>query len=452
MATRPVFVVAGVGNGTGTGAAAARAFSKAGYRVALIARNVDHLNNIAKELNSAGGEVAAFPVKEYSYSAVLAVFDQVRSHRWSSQEPAEVRVALWNAAAGVWKPFLNVTEEDLKTSLDSNVVAAFAFSRGAILAFQKNSIDGLGKRDTLIFTGATASIRGNVLTSAFAAGKFALRALSQSLAKEFGKENIHVAHAIIDGNIPTDLAASQWSGEAQEEFRRNQDIRLNPESIAASYLYLVNQDRSAWTWELDLRPAHGKCRNFCFIFESTAKLTYRSRDMLQTRIYGATLRERRVNPSTHYTVTIRGLATSSSDPFSNHPLRALALFEFMPVVSRDQITQTPFDDTDADLVLHTSDRFRIYGRGFVLAQASPVFQGMLAMPLPPPGETGAGDYIVGKPAVELSEDTKALDMFFRCCSAVANLMLMPRISSHFLRLETSTMRMASEATVTPLAN
>ena len=170
-----------------------RLFAKSGYRVALIARNVDHLNKLAAEINSSGGEAATFPVKDYAYKTVIGVFDDVTKHQWSSPEKAEVRAALWNAGAGVFKTFLNVTEEDLANSLGSQVTAPFAFSRQAILTFQKNEIDNLGRRGTLLFTGATASLRGNVYTSAFAAGKFGLRALSQSLAKEFGKENIHVS-------------------------------------------------------------------------------------------------------------------------------------------------------------------------------------------------------------------------------------------------------------------
>ncbi|THH07724.1 hypothetical protein EW146_g9223, partial [Bondarzewia mesenterica] len=110
-----------------------------------------------------------------------------------------------------------------------------------------------GKRGTLLFTGATASLRGNVTTSAFATGKFGLRALAQSLSKEFGKENIHVAHVIIDGGIVTDRSRAR--GEA---WVNNPDVRLEPDSIAKAYQYLTEQDRSAWTWELDLRPAHEK--------------------------------------------------------------------------------------------------------------------------------------------------------------------------------------------------
>jgi len=93
----------------------------------------------------------------------------------------------------VWKPFLDITEDDVQSTLEGNVTTAFSFAREAILAFKDLSLDDAGKRGTLLFTGATASLRGNVTTSAFAAGKFGLRALAQSLAKEFGKQNIHVS-------------------------------------------------------------------------------------------------------------------------------------------------------------------------------------------------------------------------------------------------------------------
>lgn len=93
----------------------------------------------------------------------------------------------------MWKGFLDVTPEDLQLTVNTTVIGGFAFARQAILAFKENDVDDKGKRGTLLITGATASLRGNVTTSAFAAGKFALRALSQSLAKEFGKQNIHVS-------------------------------------------------------------------------------------------------------------------------------------------------------------------------------------------------------------------------------------------------------------------
>ena len=144
-------------------------------------------------MTSCVAKAAAFPLADYSYSTTLSVFDTILAHKWGSPDKSELRVAVFNAGAGVWKGFLDVTEQDIEKSLQVNVTAAFAFSRGAILAFKQNGIDENGSRGTLIFTGATAAIRGNVTTSAFAAGKFGIRALSQSLAKEFGKENIHVS-------------------------------------------------------------------------------------------------------------------------------------------------------------------------------------------------------------------------------------------------------------------
>ncbi|TFY80195.1 hypothetical protein EWM64_g3820 [Hericium alpestre] len=249
---RPIFVVAGVGNSAGTGGAAARAFSRAGYRVALISREgrSDSLQKFAAELSANGGEAAAFPIPAYTYDAISGAFTSIRSH-WPN---VPIRAALWNAGFGVWKPFLDVKKEEIEESVQTNITAAFSFAKEAILAFKDLDLNEKGKRGTLLFTGATASIRGNVTTSAFAAGKFGERALSQSLAKEFGKQNIHVAHVIIDGGILTDRSA----GSKDPSWINDPDVHLKPESIADSYLYLANQDRSAWAWELDLRPAHEK--------------------------------------------------------------------------------------------------------------------------------------------------------------------------------------------------
>jgi len=215
----------------------------------LIARNAETLQKTADELSKDGGEAAAFPIESYDFASVKGAFDAIKS-KWPNQP---IRGALYNSAHGVWKPFLDVTEDDFKENLKVNAEGAFSFARESILAFKQNEVDEKGKRGILIFTGATASVRGNVVTSSFATGKHALRALSQSLAKEFGKENIHVAHAIIDGGILTDRTLAMGRHKVDEP-----DTRLSPESIANAYLYLANQDRSAWTWELDLRPAHEK--------------------------------------------------------------------------------------------------------------------------------------------------------------------------------------------------
>ncbi|KIJ40292.1 hypothetical protein M422DRAFT_32335 [Sphaerobolus stellatus SS14] len=248
MSHAPIFVVAGVGDGSGTGGAAARLFAKNGYRVAVISRGQASTTKVAEEIKAAGGEAAPFPITAYTYEEIHLAFESLKNH-WKD---SEIRVTLFNAGVGVWKGFLDITEQDLQSTLDNNVVASFAFARESILAFKESSITN-GKKGTLLFTGATAALRGNKITSAFSAGKHAIRALSQSLGKEFGPQDIHVAHVIIDGLILTD---TNKKSKNSPEWEKNEAARLDPESIAKSYLYLANQDRSSWTWELDLRPAH----------------------------------------------------------------------------------------------------------------------------------------------------------------------------------------------------
>ncbi|KAJ7279343.1 hypothetical protein C8J57DRAFT_1303073 [Mycena rebaudengoi] len=253
-----VAVIAGIGNGSGTGAAAARLFAKEGYTVALISRGAESLEILTNAIKNSGGHAEAFPVSAYGSDEITAAFSAIHSRYPSPQYT--VSVAIFNAGHGVWKPFLDITPEDIRESNKVNIEGSFAFARAAILAFQKNTItEGTGKKGTLVFTGATASLRGNVITSAFASGKFALRALSQSLAKEFGKQNIHVAHAIIDGGIATANNRGEVERKPTDPVENpTPNSKLSPESIAASYLYLAKQDSSAWTWELDLRPAHEK--------------------------------------------------------------------------------------------------------------------------------------------------------------------------------------------------
>ncbi|KAL0565632.1 hypothetical protein V5O48_016391 [Marasmius crinis-equi] len=253
---KPVVVIAGLGLGGGTGGASARAFAKEGYSVALIARNADALKAFENELKSSGIDAASFPIPSYSAQSIQTAFTDLRSH--FPHTTHTIRAGIYNAGSGVsgFKPFLDATPDDVKASNQASIEGAFAFSREVILEFKSNEVDeGTGKRGVLIHTGATASVRGNVMTSLFASGKHALRALSQSLAKEFGRENIHVAHAIIDGNI---LTTQQKDRRKDPEWEKNEAVRLDPDSIAAAYVYLAKQDQSSWTWELDLRPAHEK--------------------------------------------------------------------------------------------------------------------------------------------------------------------------------------------------
>lgn len=249
-AKRGIFVVAGYGNGQGTGSASAAAFANAGYKVAIIGRERgdNSLQHGAQALKITGTDVAAFPIRGYDNASIHDAFEAIKK-QWPN-EP--LRVALWNASFGAFKAFLDTTPEMWEESAEINIKAPAAFARECILTFKNQDLTPEGAKGTLLFTGATASIRGNKTTSVFAAGKHALRALAQSLAKEFGKENIHVAHTIIDGGILTDRSLSVKG----EDWVNDPDVRLDPNSIAKSYIYLAHQDRSSWTWELDLRPAH----------------------------------------------------------------------------------------------------------------------------------------------------------------------------------------------------
>ncbi|PBK84243.1 hypothetical protein ARMGADRAFT_1088695 [Armillaria gallica] len=153
-----------------------------------------------------------------------------------------IRIALYNTTHDVWEPFLDITPEDVQGVTQTNLGGVFVCSKNIIQAFQANQVDEKGRRGSLIFT-------------AFSSGKHALRALSQSLANQFGKQNIHVSHAIIDSGILTNSARERRN---DPEWEQNEDVRLSPDGIAESYLHLIKQPRSAWTWELDLRPAHEK--------------------------------------------------------------------------------------------------------------------------------------------------------------------------------------------------
>ncbi|KAH8818908.1 hypothetical protein DL96DRAFT_375100 [Flagelloscypha sp. PMI_526] len=244
---RPVFIVAGVGTGTGTGAHSARLFSEKGYSVALIGRNGDSLNSLATQINNSGGNAASFPIQSYSTSDIESAFKSIYT---KFPRPDYIyRVGLFNTGLAVFGSFLDIPESDVIEVMSTHYFAAWAFSRETIKAFKENPEDERTGKGTVIFTGATASIRGNVATSSISAAKHAVRALSQSLAKEFGKENIHVAHAIIDGRIAT--GNNTKLGPAPKE-------GLKPEAIAESYWWLANQDKTSWTWELDLRPSFEK--------------------------------------------------------------------------------------------------------------------------------------------------------------------------------------------------
>ncbi|MHB8455024.1 MAG: SDR family NAD(P)-dependent oxidoreductase [Acidiferrobacterales bacterium] len=229
-AQKEVAVVAGVG--PGLGAALCRTFAHAGYTVVGVARSIEFTRDLARELAESGASFVTVQCDIEDPSSVDSAFARI------DREIGTISVYVHNASRLLIRPFLEMTAAEFEgiwrvTSL------------GAVLCTQKIIPHMLKRRrGTLIFTGATAALRGGARFSAFASAKFALRGLVQSLAREFGPQGIHVAHVVIDGIIWSDRAPAGVD-------ERN---CLKPDAIAETYLQLVRQKPSAWTQELDLRP------------------------------------------------------------------------------------------------------------------------------------------------------------------------------------------------------
>ena len=220
-------VIAGVG--PGLGAAVARRFDTAGWAVGLFARSGSFIDDLADELDDALAvetDVADREAVEAGFAAVREAFG-----------PVDVLVI--NASAASWQGTLDISPDEFDTALDVNV-------RGALFCVQEAVPDMLAAGEgTVIFTGATTSVRGREGAIGFSAAKFAARGMAESMARELGPEGIHVAHVVIDGGIrPPSMSAD---AEGAHEY-------LDPDAIAETYHQLVEQDRSAWTLELDLRP------------------------------------------------------------------------------------------------------------------------------------------------------------------------------------------------------
>lgn len=234
MSEAKVAVVVGVG--PGLGAAIAHRFAREGFAVGLMARNADKLTQFQKDIEAAGGKALAVPCDVADPASVEVAFTQVRS-QLSAPE-----VLIYNAGAFQMAGILELTPEQFETNWKINCFGVFLAAQQVLPAMLERG------RGTILLTGATAATRGSARFSALAVGKFGLRALAQSLAREFGSQGIHVAHIIIDGMINT----SRVRGMAPE---REAQTLLSPEAIAETYWQLYKQDATAWTLELDLRPA-----------------------------------------------------------------------------------------------------------------------------------------------------------------------------------------------------
>jgi NAD(P)-dependent dehydrogenase (short-subunit alcohol dehydrogenase family) len=231
-----VKVAAVLGVGPGLGATVARRFAREGFAVGLMARGEESLAAAREEVEALGGTALAVTTDATDAVSVASSFDRVR------EELGEPEVFVYNAGAFQMGGILELSPEQFDDCFRANCSGAFYGAQQVLPAMVER------ERGTIILTGATAALRGSARFAALATGKFGLRALAQSMAREFGPQGIHVAHVIIDGQINTPRLR-----EAQPD--REESTTLSPESIAETYWQLHAQGPSAWTLELDLRPA-----------------------------------------------------------------------------------------------------------------------------------------------------------------------------------------------------
>jgi len=222
-----------VGAGSGNSAAFARALSADGYQVVLAARNIDKLDAQCAQIGA-----QAIRCDATSIDSVRELFQTME------QTLGKADVVLYNASAYTAGSITRLDPELVLDSLLQTAYGAFLVAQQASIAMQQ-----LGG-GALFFTGATASVKGFPNYAPFAMGKFALRGLAQSLARELGPENIHVAHFIIDGGI----ASPGRDLQAADGISNVDDAELEPDAIAQTYMAILQQHRSAWTHEVDLRP------------------------------------------------------------------------------------------------------------------------------------------------------------------------------------------------------
>lgn len=236
-AASKVAVVVGVG--PGLGAHAAKKFAAEGYKVALLARKKETLSPVEVDIKAAGNSAVSIICNAGDAGSISEAFGQVR------QQLGDPEVLIYNAGPGVgsWPPpgILDLTAERFTEALQTGAT-------GGLLCAQQVLPKMLeAGRGTIIYTGATASLRGGARFAALAAPKFALRALAQCMAREFQPKGIHVAHVIIDGQIDSPRIRGMMPDRPIDTF-------LSPAAIADAYYGLHTQDKTIWTQELDMRP------------------------------------------------------------------------------------------------------------------------------------------------------------------------------------------------------
>lgn len=229
-----------IGAGDATGSAVARRFAKEGYTVCVARRTEAALKPLVDQITAKGGRALAFGLDARREDAVVNFFQHIEA------EVAPVEVMVFNVGGNVRFPVLETTAQKYFKVWEMCALSGFLAGREAARVMLPRG------RGTILFTGATASVRGAAGFAAFAGGKAALRALAQSMAREVGPQGLHVAHVIIDGLIDTVFTRENF---AQRVADVGPEGILNPDHIAQAYWWLHCQPRDAWTFELDLRPS-----------------------------------------------------------------------------------------------------------------------------------------------------------------------------------------------------
>lgn len=240
-----------IGAGDATGGAVARRFAREGYTVCVTRRSLDKLEPLLAQIRQAGGVAHGFGSDARKEEDVIALVEHIES----TLGPIEVMV--FNIGANSPNSILTETARRYTKMWEMACLAGFLTGREVAKRMvarpqdASDSTSGVLPKGTIIFTGATASLRGSSHFAGFSGGKMALRALAQSMARELGPMGVHVAHTIIDGAIDTEFIRTQFP---QRYALKDQGGILNPDHIADAYWMLHQQPRDAWTHELDLRP------------------------------------------------------------------------------------------------------------------------------------------------------------------------------------------------------
>jgi hypothetical protein len=232
-----------IGAGDFIGAAIAKRFAAEGYTVFVGRRTAEKLEHLKQEIEAAGGACVARGLDARKEEDVTAFLAQADAH-------APLEICIFNPGANVNFPILETTERVFRKVWEMACYGGFLTGREAARRMLPHG------KGTILFTGATASLRGGVGYAAFASAKFGLRAVAQSMARELGPKNIHVAHLIIDAGVDTAFVRERIRARGGEEAlaKLEPDQLMNPQSVADAYWYLHTQHRDGWTFELDLRP------------------------------------------------------------------------------------------------------------------------------------------------------------------------------------------------------